>query len=64
MKLDSSTFGYVAIGDVIYFRPLTGADVYILRVPEDIDSHTVAESLNASANAILGFIRAISMYKF
>ena len=55
--------GYTAVGDSVYFRPLSGDDVLVLRCPPDIDSHAVAAALNASANSVFTVLDAVSDYK-
>lgn len=56
--------GFVAIGQTIYFRPLTGRDVEAFTVPADQDAHVVADALNKSSNGILTLVAAQSQYHF
>lgn len=62
--LDGKIFGFIAVGDMIMFRPLYGNDVEVLRVAEDVDSHTLAKVLNDQANGALALVRSMSEYKF
>lgn len=61
---DGKNFGYVAIGDMIVFRALVGGETEIMRVPEDVDSHVLAQALNDSLNAIIAVAAMLSQYKF
>jgi len=53
MTFDKFT-GFVAIGNEIVFRSVTAThDVHVTIVPDGVDSHTLAENLNASANIVM-----------
>lgn len=61
---DGKNFGYIAIGDMIVFRPLIGGEAEIMRVPEDVNSHILAKAMNDSLNAIVSIACDMSQYKF
>ena len=60
---DGKLFGYYAIGQILFFKPIVGTDAQIMYVPPDIDSHLLAQSLNDAANAVIAPLRAMSSYK-
>lgn len=61
---DGKNFGYIAVGDIIVFRALAGGEIDVMRVPEDVDSHVMAQALNDSLNAIIAVAAMLSQYKF
>ena len=63
MTLDGKLFGFVAIGDVIYFRAFSGDDLLVLFCPQDVDSHRLASSMNGMINILLEQVASTSEFK-
>lgn len=63
MKFEPQFFGYFAIGDVVYFRPISGQPVSVMQAPPDVDSHVIADALNDAGNSVLRIISISSEWK-
>ena len=64
MLFDEKFLGFYASGSDIMFRSFSSDPIFVLSCPEDVDSHSFANALNLSANAIYTIARAGSDYKF
>ena len=63
MQLDGKFIGFVAVGDVVYFRAFSGEDLAVVFCPADVDSHRLAASMNGIINILLEQVAAMSEYK-
>ena len=63
MNLDGKFLGFIAVGDVVYFRAFSGEDLAVIFCPADVDSHRLAASMNGILNILLEQVASTSEFK-